>query len=147
MPDDSLRPLPVVDAESEPYWQALRKHRFTAQRCQACASIYLYPRVLCPQCHSDAVEWVALSGGGTIYSFTVSRRASAPAFASLLPLVVALVTLDEGPRVMTNIIGIAPEDVRMGARVELEYLDVTPEITLPVFRQKDGTPAIGDNES
>jgi uncharacterized protein len=125
----------MIDVESAPYWAALREHRYSAQRCRACGAVYLYPRVLCPSCHAGDVEWVELGGGGEIYSFTVSRRASAPAFAELLPLVVALVTLDEGPRVMTNIVGTPPDEIRVGARVELEYLDVTDEVTLPVFRQ------------
>lgn len=134
MPDDPIRPLPIVDAESAPFWAALREHRYSAQRCHACGTTYLYPRVLCPECHSPDVGWVALGGGGEIYSFTVSRRPAAPAFASLVPLVVALITLDEGPRVMSNIVPADPEGIRIGARVELEYLDVTEEITLPVFR-------------
>jgi uncharacterized OB-fold protein len=135
VPDEPIqRPLPVTDVESAPYWEALREHRYSAQHCADCSTTYLYPRALCPACHSPNVGWVELSGEGIVYSFTVSRRASAPAFTALLPLVVALVELDEGPRVMTNIVGSAPEAVRIGAKVELEYLDVSDEITLPVFR-------------
>jgi uncharacterized OB-fold protein len=124
----------MTDVESAPYWNALREHRYSAQRCADCSTTYLYPRVLCPACHSANVGWIQLSGRGSIYSFTVSRRAAAPAFAPLLPLIVALVELEEGPRVMTNIIEAVPEAVSIGAPVELEYLNLTEEITLPVFR-------------
>lgn len=135
MSDDVGRPLPIVDVESTQYWAALREHAFSAQHCNACATTYLYPRILCPECHSDDVTWLPLGGRGEIYSYTVSRRAAAPGFVATIPLVVALVTLEEGPRIMTNIVGAHPDEVRVGAPVELEYLDLTDDITLPVFRQ------------
>jgi uncharacterized OB-fold protein len=85
------------------------------------------------QCRSP-VEWVDASGGGTVYSYTVIRQNFSRAFRDLLPYVVALVDLDEGPRVMTNIVGCDPADVRIGARVDVHFEPVSDEVALPLFQ-------------
>jgi hypothetical protein len=79
------KPLPVIDGESRPYWDALKQHRLTLKRCHDCGKHHFYPRVLCPHCHSDAVEWVDACGTGTIYSFTIARRPAGPAFKADTP--------------------------------------------------------------
>lgn len=128
------KPLPVIDSESRPYWDALKQHRLTLKRCQDCGKHHFYPRALCPHCHSDAVEWVDARGTGTIYSFTIARRPAGPAFKADTPYVVAVVELDEGARMMSNIVTDKVDAVRIGQRVSVQYDDVTYEVTLPKFR-------------
>lgn len=103
------------------------------QRCEACGQAYYYPRPICPHCMSDDVHWFQASGKGRVYSFVISHR-SRPGFEA--PYVIAVVELDEGPRMMTNLIGIEPdpEVLRCDMPVEIVYDEVTLEVTLPKFR-------------
>lgn len=128
------KPLPVIDPESRPYWEALREGRLQLKHCRDCGRHHHYPRELCPHCGSDAVEWSQARGTGTIYSYTIARRPAGPAFKADTPYVVAIIELDEGARLMSHIAGIDPEEVRIGQRVALEFEPVTAEITLPRFR-------------
>jgi uncharacterized OB-fold protein len=128
------KPLPRVDEESRGCWEALARHELYFQRCRDCGLRRFYPRALCPACLSSATDWVRASGRGTVYSFTVTHQNQAPGFREELPYVLALVELEEGPRVMTNIVGCPPERVCIGLPVEVVFEDVTPEITLPKFR-------------
>lgn len=128
------KPLPVIDPESQPYWDALKQHRLLLKRCRACQRCHHYPRELCPHCHSDDVEWSQAAGGGHIYSYTVARRPAGPSFKPDTPYVVALVELDEGVRMMTNIVTSDVESLRIGQRVAVQFDDVTPDVTLPKFR-------------
>jgi hypothetical protein len=128
------KPLPRVDEESRGWWEALQRHELYVQRCRACATTRLPPRAVCPACLSSDVEWVRATGRGTIYSFTVTHQNQAPGFREELPYVLAIVELAEGPRIMTNVVGCAPDDVRIGTPVEVVFDDVTPEVTLAKFR-------------
>jgi hypothetical protein len=127
------KPLPVIDGESQPFWQAAREHRLAIMRCRACAKHFFYPRELCPYCHSADPEWVTASGRGKIYSFTIARRPAGPAFKADVPYVVALVELDEGPRLMTNVVTGDVERIRIGQAVKAVFDAVTDEVTLVKF--------------
>ncbi|SFE34328.1 Zn-ribbon domain-containing OB-fold protein [Blastococcus tunisiensis] len=127
------RPLPVVDADSAPFWAALRDRRLMVQWCGTCDRHVFYPRALCPHCHAELAEWVECSGSGTIHSYTVARRPAGPAFAADVPYVVVLVDLDEGVRMLSNLVTDDVDSVRIGARVAVRFEDVTDEITLPLF--------------
>ena len=126
------RPAPVPDIESEPYWKAAHEGRLIVQRCTECGNTQLYPRWRCLRCRGQ-VEWVDATGGGTVYSFTVIRQNFSRSFRHLIPYVVALVDLDEGPRLMTNLLGIAPDDVRIGMRVRVRFEPVSEEASVPLF--------------
>ena len=128
------KPLPRVDEESRGYWEALARHQLYLQRCRDCGTKRFYPRALCPRCLSSSTEWVRASGRGAVYSFTVTHQNQAPGFREELPYVLAIVELDEGVRIMTNVVGCAPDAIRIGMRVEVVFDDVTAEITLPKFR-------------
>jgi uncharacterized OB-fold protein len=128
------KPLPRVDEETRGYWEALARHELYVQRCRDCGTTRFYPRAVCPKCLSSATEWLRASGRGTVYTFTVTHQSQAPGFREELPYVLAYVELAEGPRLMTNIVGCAPDAVRIGMPVEVVFEDVTPEITLPKFR-------------
>lgn len=127
------KPLPVVDADTRQFWEAAREHRLLIRYCPDCGRYVYYPRAICPHCHSDRLEWREASGEGTIYSFTVSRRPAGPAFEDDVPYVVAIIELEEGPRMMSNVKTDDVEKVRIGERVLVAFEDVTDEITLPKF--------------
>ena len=127
------RTLPVPDGDTKPYWDAAREHRLVIQRCRDCQKAIFYPRSVCPHCMSDRIDWIDASGRGTIYSYVVVHRAP-PAFADLAPYIVALIDLDEGVRLMSNIVDGARSNVTIGAAVEVMFDDVTTEISLPRFR-------------
>jgi uncharacterized OB-fold protein len=128
------KPLPTVDPESAPYWSALKENRLILKHCRDCGRHHFYPRALCPHCHSDALEWSDARGTGSIYSFTVARRPAGPAFKADAPYVVAVIDLDEGARMMTNIVTDNVDAVRIGQRVAVQFDAVTDEDTLPKFR-------------
>jgi hypothetical protein len=128
------KPLPKQTAESEPFWQAAREHRLLIQQCTNCDTYIFYPRVLCPQCSAIELKWVQVGGKGTVYSYTVIRRPAVPSFAQDIPYVFAIVELEEGPRMATNIINCRPEEVRIGLPIEVSFDDVTPEVTLVKFQ-------------
>ena len=117
------KPLPVLDPESQPYWDALKQHRLLLKHCRACQRSHHYPRELCPHCHSDDLEWKQAAGTGRIYSYTVARRPAGPAFKADTPYVVALVELPEGVRMLGELRGIDPSSVSIGMEVEAIYLD------------------------
>ena len=128
------KPLPRIDEESRGYWEALARHELYFQRCRTCGTKRFPPRAVCPVDLSSATEWVRASGRATVHSFTVTYQNQAPGFRESLPYVLAVVELEEGPRLMTNVVGCPPDAVRIGMRVEIAFDDVTPEVTLPKFR-------------
>jgi uncharacterized OB-fold protein len=127
------RPLPDVGAAGAPFWAAARDHRLVVQHCPRCDRFQHFPRAWCTNCLNEELEFVDASGDGTIYSFTVIRRAANPTFAGRVPYVYALVDLDEGVRVTTNIVGCDASDVRVGQRVRVCFEDVDDAHSLPVF--------------
>ena len=128
------KPLPHITPLARPFWDGTRAHELRLQRCRVCASYQFPPQVLCRSCLAEDPEWTATSGKATVYSFVVQHRPATPAFTDDLPYVVAVVELAEGPLLLTNIIGCAPEDITAGMPVEVEFLDATDEITLYPFR-------------
>jgi uncharacterized OB-fold protein len=129
----AIKPLPRVDEESKGFWEGCRRHELYLQRCAACTTLRYYPRALCPRCLSERVEWVRASGDGTVYTFTITYQNQAPGFRDALPYVMAYVELDEGVRMLTNIVGCAPAEVRIGMPVRVVFEDLTPEVTIPTF--------------
>ena len=127
------KPLPEVDEDTQPYWEGCKNHKLLVQRCVDCATYQSYPRKVCMNCMSDNLEWQEATGRGEIYSFSIVHRAS-PAFASDVPYVVAIVELDEGVRLMTNIIDCRPEEVGIGLKVQVVFDRVTEDVTLPKFK-------------
>jgi uncharacterized OB-fold protein len=127
------KPLPVPSDVSAPYWEGLTAGELRLQRCGDCGRYVFYPRSVCPHCLGEGLEWVPTSGRGRVYSFTIVRRAMNPAFAAEVPYVFAIVELDEGPRVTTNIVNCAPEDVRVDMPVKAAYDSVTSELALLKF--------------
>jgi uncharacterized protein len=126
--------LPTIEPESQPFWDAARERRLLIQRCGACGAAQHYPRAICATCWSDQVAWEEASGRGTLYTYSTVFVNDLPPFAARVPYVAAAVDLEEGPRLMTNIVGAEPSDLRVGMPVVVDFVALNEEITAPVFR-------------
>ena len=112
-------PGPYPLPETEPYWEAAADGRLLLASCDDCERPFLYPRMVCPLCWGERLRWVEAAGGGVVETLTVVHRAGHPAFAPLTPYVCAVVRLDEGPRLMTNLVGPRALAARVGDRVAI----------------------------
>lgn len=130
------KPLPKSDPVTAPFWDSVARGKMEIQRCDDCSTFVFYPRALCPWCSSRALSWTPVSGRGRIYSMTIVHRPTNAAFKADSPYVVALIQLDEGCRMMSNVVGAnaSPDDLRIGMHVEVVYDPVTDQVTLPKFR-------------
>jgi uncharacterized OB-fold protein len=104
------------------------------QQCSSCAKFRFYPSPACHFCGSLEFEWVPISGKGEIYSYSILERAKGNSFADLVPMALVMVTLDEGPVMLSNLVDYDPDEIAIGMRVVMDYEDVNDEITLPIFR-------------
>jgi uncharacterized OB-fold protein len=132
---ESSLPLPVANADSLPYWDAARERRLLIRKCNACGALHFMPRHLCPACWSDQLEWVEAKGTGSVHSFTIIRRAPMAAFAPRAPYVLALIDLDEGPRMMANVLGEDALSVRIGDRVKVTFEERGEGAMIPQFQR------------
>ena len=128
------KPRPRIDAVSRGFWDHARQRRLSVQKCDACSDLHFPGSPVCPNCLSDAQSWVAVSGRGTLLSWVRFHRAYWDSFRADLPYLVALVGLEEGPMLMTGIVGIDGGNPSIGAAVEVVFEDVDDEVTLPKFR-------------
>lgn len=127
--------LPAPTPETQEFWDGLKRHELRIQQCQDCNQHYFYPRPFCPLCWSRNVEWTTVSGKGTLETYVINHR-PARGFQDEAPYVIAIVSLDEGPRLMSNVVNVEAEPANLPADLALEivYDDVTDEITLPKFQ-------------
>jgi uncharacterized OB-fold protein len=132
---ESSLPQPVANADSLPYWNAARERRLLIRKCNACGALHFMPRHLCPACWSDQLEWVEAKGTGSVHSFTIIRRAPMAAFAPRAPYVLALIDLDEGPRMMANVLGEDALSVRIGDRVKVTFEERGEGAMIPQFQR------------
>jgi uncharacterized protein len=116
-------PAPVVVPDTEEFWKATTEGRLLLRHCDDCDSVIWYPRPFCPVCGSLNTSWTEASGKGTVYTFTVVHRSGVPGYREAIPYVVAYVELAEGPRVMTNVVGCEPDEVRVGMPVRVVFHD------------------------
>ena len=132
------KPVPIVNPWARPHWDGAREHRLMIQRCRVCASHVFYPRVACPHCFSDALEWVRASGRGTVYSYTVVCNNAPSPFIGDVPYVVAVIELEEGVRMASNIVDCELAALRCDMPVEVTFERLDDEFTLPKFRPVRG---------
>jgi hypothetical protein len=125
-------PLPRPTPVSRPHWDGCREGVLRVQRCRDCGEHVFIPEPLCTACQGQNLEWVDSTGRGSVYSFTVVHRPQRPEFR--VPYTVAIVELEEGWHMLTNLVEIAPEDVRIGLPVEVLFEKLSEQITLPYFR-------------
>jgi hypothetical protein len=117
------------------FWESAKQRKLVFQYCSKCKTLQAYPKPWCSQCGSEELSWKELSGEGIVYSYTIPRRVidNSPAFQEKLPFAVAIVQLKEGPRIISNIIGLPTQEVKIGMKVEVVFEGVTSEIALPKF--------------
>jgi uncharacterized OB-fold protein len=128
------KPLPEFRPETQPYWDACKRHKLVLPKCKTCGRFFFYPRALCPNCMSQDLEWVEASGKAKVWTFATHHMGPSKAYKGEPPYVVAMIEIQEGVMMMTNIVNCKPEDVRIGMDVEVVFDDVTSEVTLPKFK-------------
>ncbi|RJP72462.1 MAG: Zn-ribbon domain-containing OB-fold protein [Candidatus Abyssobacteria bacterium SURF_17] len=128
------KPVPEVKDYTRPYWDGCKAHKLLLPKCRPCNKPFFFPGKFCPTCLSEDIEWTPASGKGTIHTFSVVDRPPSGAFAGDVPYVVAIIDLAEGPRMMSNVIGISPDEVRVGMPVEVVFEDINDDIAIPKFR-------------
>jgi uncharacterized protein len=135
MADEYKAPLPRPTPESRPFWDACKSHELKVQRCRGCGDAFFYPRNVCPNCLSRDVEWIRTSGRGKLHTFSIVHAGGRHPPLEL-PFVLAVVQLEEGPRMLSNLVGVAPDPaaIRCDMPVVVEFADVTEQISLPRFR-------------
>jgi uncharacterized OB-fold protein len=126
----------VVNSWAQPFWDAAREHRLIIQKCGACQKHVFYPRMVCPHCASDQLGWVTASGNGHVYSFTVVESNAPSAFLADMPYVVAVIRLQEGVQMLSNVVGCDPGAVRCDMPVEVTFETLNDTFTLPKFKPR-----------
>ena len=129
-----IKPLPRGEDDNGEFYRFCTQHELRFQRCTDCRTWRHMPRESCPACGSFDWGWERSSGKGRVFSWTVVHRALHPTFADDVPYAVVVIELDEGVRLVSQVVGLAPEALRLGLPVEVMFDDVTPEVTLPKFR-------------
>jgi uncharacterized OB-fold protein len=119
-------PAPEPNPETKPFWDAAAQGRLLLKKCLACDQLHYYPRTICPFCGSDRTDWQPAAGTGSIYSWSVMRRAETP-------YCIAYVTLDEGVTMMTNIVGCDLDGIRIGQKVRVSFTPTDGGPPVPTF--------------
>jgi uncharacterized protein len=127
-------PKPVADQETRGYWEGAGRHELVLQRCRRCGTVQHRPRAQCVTCLGGEIEHLVASGRGTVWTFTVTEQNQAPPFRDATPYVLAYVELEEGPRLLTNVVGCPPDAVRIGLPVVAEFRADADGLAVPVFR-------------
>ena len=133
------KPMPVPTPETQHYWDGAKAGELLLQRCKDCSKTYFPPRPFCPECASRSVEVIKASGKGKLYSYIINHR-PAPGFEEEAPYAIAVVELDEGPRLMTNIVDCeqTPEALQLDMALEVTFEKINDDISLPQFRPAGG---------
>ena len=129
-------PIPALEPDTKEFWENCKQHKLTVQRCELCGSYRFAPTPVCYECQSDKYEWIESQGTGEVYAWTITHTVFHPAVADAVPYNATVVRLLDcgGAKVMSNIVGIANDDIKAGMKVQVEWDDVTADITVPRFR-------------
>ncbi|MFN8524482.1 MAG: OB-fold domain-containing protein [Chloroflexota bacterium] len=132
------KPLPTPDPVTKPFWDSVKAHRMMLQKGSKSGKFVFYPRAISPYDPDEELVWTPVSGRGVVHAFTIPHRHPVQAFTKDGPYVVALIELEEGAKMLTNLVGVAanPDAVKVGMAVEVAYDDVTDELTLPKFKPR-----------
>ena len=129
------KPLPVISNINRPFWEATKQHQMRLQQCNKCGRFWYPCGPVCPYCWSRDYKWAKLSGRGKVTSWVVFHHSYFEGFREEIPYNVVQVELEEGPRILANLVGARDEDILMDMPVEAVFDDITPEVTLPRFRR------------
>ncbi len=127
------RPIPAPTPVTQSFWDAAKRHELVLQYCPRCNNYQHYPRAICTRCQNFDLEWRRASGRGTVHTWIVVDRAFHPGLRDRVPYITATIDLEEGPRIMANLLDVDRNDVKEGMPVEVAWEDVNPEIALPQF--------------
>jgi uncharacterized protein len=127
-------PRPISPELTRPFWEAAKRHELVMPRCKTCDQLFFYPRSECPRCLSDHLEWVRVSGRGHLHTYTIVYQPANAAFRDDTPYIYAVVQLDEGPRMVSNVVQCELDVVQVDMSLEAIFDDVTPECTLVKFK-------------
>jgi len=130
------KPVPVPQGESDHYWDKAKEHELWLRQCNDCGDAYFYPRDISPCCFSKNTSWIQASGKATLFTYSIVHRPPHPGFREVAPYVTAVVELEEGPKMPTNIVidDPTPENLQIDMALEVVYDDITDSITLPKFK-------------
>ena len=132
--NDIKRPLPRSNEyDTREFWAATKDKEFRYQQCGNCDTLIFYPRRHCTSCTSGKLEWKVSAGQGTVYTYSIVRQSYHPFFRNLVPYTVAWIDLDEGPRILSNVIGIEPDAVTVGQRVQIDW-EEHDDLNIPLFK-------------
>ncbi len=133
------KPLPSLTTLTKPFWDYCSRHELRMQFCNSCNEWIWYPKAWCPSCGKrKGIEWKPVTGKGKVYSYTVIRQVidNSPSFNKDIPFVVALIELEEGPRIYSDVTEVKPEEVKIGDDVAVYFDEVAPGVSLPKFRKR-----------
>jgi hypothetical protein len=137
MSKQAIKYFPIPTPETAPYWEACHNHQLLIQRCADCGKYQFYPRTVCSHCTGGNLEWAEASGRGKVISYTIMHRAVSKAYSDGGVTVLALIRLEEGVQMMSNIVDCDPGQVSTGMAVEVIFEDWSDEISIPMFRPAD----------
>jgi uncharacterized protein len=138
MEETATRPSPDPRGAGKQYWASAHAGTLTLPRCLSCETAHWYPRLYCPNCGSDKLEWITCSGKGVIHTYTIVRQSGHKYFKSKVPYVLAMVALDEGVLMMSNIIECDVDTVRVDARVSVVFEKLGDDVGVPLFKLAEG---------
>ena len=133
---DPTRPLPKTnELDTKEFWEGTKEKEFRYQQCDSCDTIVFYPRRHCTGCTSGTLQWKVSVGKGTVYTYSVVRQSYHPFFRNMVPYTVAWIDMDEGPRILSNVVGVddPANDVSIGQAVQLEW-EEHEELNIPLFK-------------
>ncbi len=131
------RPLPTpITPEAKPYWDGLTQGKLMLPKCGDCGRTFFYPRIVCPHCSSRSITWIQASGKGKLHAFGIAHQSFTRAFKVPPPFVLAMIELEEGPRMVSNLINVQPDPtvVKCDMPVEIVYTKLTDDVTIPLFQ-------------
>ena len=128
------KPLPTNAGETKVFWDGCKKGELIIQQCNSCNEYQFYPRGICSNCWTTDIKWVHSTGRGKVWTYTITYQNRTPGFAEDVPYVLALVELDEGVKMFTNIIECDPKEVKIGMDVEVTFVRANNFITIPYFK-------------
>jgi hypothetical protein len=128
--------IPVANPDTKPFWEGCARGELLLQRCTGCGAYRHPPAPICPHCLSAAHNWIRASGRGTVYTFVVVRETRARGWDQMVPYVPAVIELEEGPRILSDMTNVAPEEVAIGQPVEVTFAELDGTTKLPLFQPR-----------
>lgn len=131
------KPVPSVTPQMAPFFEGARQGQLMVQRCGECGMMRFPAQELCANCLSSRAGWVEVSGRGEVYSFNVMHQVYHPGFAAEVPYAVVVVKLEEGPKLVSNLVGVKPHEIKCGMPVDVVFEKLNDQVTLPKFRPRN----------